>query len=189
MSPDLEGVAYQGESNSLRFVQATDSTCIWDMFGKKVKCLEFVPEKVLAPCEQFRNSIKRKRKSMKMSSLEKCKAVLYYVPIVSRAGTDIQAALQDLDKYGDKYIALVVLHHTFDRELIIPDSSRNVNRDKTITVDCLFSEDEGLFKCRQNDKAISKVAEWLWEVKHEKQQKQPKKKRSRSQRRQEERTA
>lgn len=63
--------------------------------------------------------------------------------------------------FTDKYIALVVLHHTFDRELIIPDSSRTVTRDKTFIVDCLFSEDEGLFSCHKNGEAIKNVAEWL----------------------------
>ncbi|XP_047665389.1 trichohyalin-like isoform X2 [Tachysurus fulvidraco] len=132
---------------------------------KKVKCYEVIPAKLQAPCEQFRKELKRIRKSMKMSTEDKCKAVLYYVPIVSRAGTDIEAALQKLNSFGDKYIALVVLHHTFDRELITPDSSRTVTRDKTIIVDCLFSEDEGLFSCRKNDEAIKKVADWLRIVK------------------------
>ncbi|GAA6083274.1 trichohyalin-like isoform X2, partial [Tachysurus ichikawai] len=125
------------------------------------KCYEVVPAKVQAPCEQFTKELKKIRKSMKMSTEEECKAVLYYVPIVSRAGTDIEAALQKLNSFGDKYIALVVLHHTFDRELIIPDSSRTVTRDKTFIVDCLFSEDEGLFSCHKNGEAIKNVAEWL----------------------------
>ncbi|XP_060719712.1 interaptin-like [Tachysurus vachellii] len=141
---------------------------------KKVKCYEVIPPKVQAPCEQFTKELKKIRKSMKMSTEEECKAILYYVPIVSRAGTDIEAALQKLNSFGDKYIALVVLHHTFDRELITPDSSRTVTREKTFIVDCLFSEDEGLFSCRKNDEAIKKVAEWLKFVKHDKQD--PKKK-------------
>lgn len=69
-------------------------------FCKVLKCFEVVPEKVHEPCKQFRISINRIRKSMTMSSEDECKAVLYYVPIVSRIGTDIQAALQDLDRFG-----------------------------------------------------------------------------------------
>ncbi|KAK3527556.1 hypothetical protein QTP86_026644 [Hemibagrus guttatus] len=162
-SPDQEGVPYQSE----------------------IQCFEVVPERLCAPCEQFRKRIKEIRKSMAISTnLIECKAVLFYVPIVSRAGTDIGAALQELDKYKDKHIALVVLHHTFDRELIVPDSSRNVRRDKTITVDCLFSEDEGLFKCHRNDEAIKKVADWLHKVKHGKQSSSGKKKERGRQKRQ-----
>ncbi|XP_047665379.1 protein CROWDED NUCLEI 4-like [Tachysurus fulvidraco] len=143
---------------------------------KTVKCYEVIPPKVQAPCEQFTKKLKKIRKSMKMTPMEECKAVLYYVPIVSRAGTDIEAALQKLNSFGDKYIALVVLHHTFDRELITPDSSRTVTRDKTIIVDCLFSEDDGLFSCCKNDEAIKKVADWIKSVKHDKQNPKKKKK-------------
>ncbi|KAK2816582.1 hypothetical protein Q7C36_022853 [Tachysurus vachellii] len=142
----------------------------------KFKYYEVIPPKVQAPCEQFTKELKKIRKSMKMSTEEECKAILYYVPIVSRAGTDIEAALQKLNSFGDKYIALVVLHHTFDREHITPDSSRTVTREKTFIVDCLFSDDEGLFSCRKNDGAIKKVAEWLRFVKYEKQEPKKKKK-------------
>ncbi|XP_060719388.1 restin homolog isoform X1 [Tachysurus vachellii] len=143
---------------------------------KKVKCYEVIPPKVQAPCEQFTKELKKIRKSMKMSTEEKCKAVLYYVHNVSRAGTDIQTALQKLNSFGDKYIAIVMLHQTSDRELITPDSSRTVTREKTFIVDCLFSEDEGLFSCPKNDEAIKKVAHWLKIVKHDKQD--PKEKKS-----------
>ncbi|XP_047665347.1 restin homolog isoform X3 [Tachysurus fulvidraco] len=143
---------------------------------KKVKCYEVIPAKLQAPCEQFTKELKKIRKSMEMSTEEKCKAILYYVPYVSRAGTDIESALQKLNSFGDKYIALVVLHHTSDRELITPDSSRTVTREKTFVVDCLFSEDEGLLSCPMNDEAIKKVAEWLRFVKNDKQEPKKKKK-------------
>ncbi|MCJ8748838.1 hypothetical protein PDJAM_G00169350 [Pangasius djambal] len=101
---------------------------------------------------------------MKESTEEECKAILFYLPIVSRAGTDIEAALQKIVAFKGKYVALVVLHHTFDPETIVLDSSRAVNRDKTITVDCLFHEDKGLHRCRKNDEAVKKVAAWLHDV-------------------------
>ncbi|MCI4394661.1 hypothetical protein PGIGA_G00171060 [Pangasianodon gigas] len=101
---------------------------------------------------------------MERSTKEECKAILFYVPIVSRAGTDIEAALQKIDNFKDKYVALVVLHHTYDPESIALDSSRAVNSDKTITVDCLFHEDKGLLQCRKNDEAVKKVADWLHKV-------------------------
>lgn len=63
--------------------------------------------------------------------------------------------------FTDKYFALVVLHHTFNRECIVPESNRIVKRDKTIIVDCLFSEDEGLLRCHRNKEAIKVVADWL----------------------------
>ncbi|KAM9441434.1 uncharacterized protein Hap1MRO34_026441 isoform 2-T2 [Clarias gariepinus] len=104
----------------------------------------------------------------KTPNVEKSKVILFYVPIVTRPGIDIEAALQKLSGLEDKYVALVVLHHTFDRESVVPDSNRIVNREKTITVDCLFHEDEGLLKCQKNDDAVNKVAKWIYdEVKHQ----------------------
>lgn len=135
----------------------------------KVKYFQVVPEKVKLPPKQFTAKLQKERKSMKKSTKEDCKVVLFYLPIVSRAGTDIEAALQKLDGFEDKYIALVVLHHTYDPEITVPDSSRAVIRGKTIIVDCLFYEDKGLLQCRKNDEAVKKVADWLHSVKYQKQ--------------------
>lgn len=63
-----------------------------------------------------------------------------------------------------------MLHHTFDPESIIPDSSRAVNRENQenpenlLVVDCLFHEDKGLLHCPKNDEAVKKVADWLKDV-------------------------
>ncbi|XP_053086323.1 uncharacterized protein si:dkey-111e8.5 isoform X1 [Pangasianodon hypophthalmus] len=146
------------------------------MPGKKVvKYFEVIPENVQAPCKEFTGELKKIRKSMEKSTEEKCKAILFYVPIVSRAGTDIEAALQKVDKFKGKNVALVVLHHTYDPESIVLDSSRAVNREKTITVDCLFHEDKGLLQCHKNVEAVKKVADWLYDVKHKKQEQSEKK--------------
>ncbi|KAI5608297.1 hypothetical protein C0J50_6768, partial [Silurus asotus] len=117
------------------------------------------------------NYLKKQRKSMEMTDKADCKAVLFYQPIVSRAGTDIEGALQKIrNEYEDKYVALVVLHHTFDPECIVPDSKRVVNEqniqnnekpETCLVVDCLFHEDSGLLKCRKNNEAIKEVAKWL----------------------------
>lgn len=61
----------------------------------------------------------------------------------------------------------MVLHHTFDLECSVSDSSRAVSKDnaenpgKLFVVDCLFSEDKGLLQCHKNDEAVKKVADWL----------------------------
>ncbi|XP_057180179.1 uncharacterized protein LOC130547846 isoform X3 [Triplophysa rosa] len=90
--------------------------------------------------------------------------VLVFCPIVSRAGTDIEAALKIFtDSTASKLKVLVVLHHSFDLEKTVPDSSRCVNRTDILTVDCLFYEDTGLLKCQRNNDAIDKVVDWLIE--------------------------
>ncbi|XP_046695487.1 uncharacterized protein si:dkey-111e8.5 [Silurus meridionalis] len=149
--------------------------------GNKIRCFEVVPDNIKPSCEQFTNDLKKQRKSMEITDKADCKAVLFYQPIVSRAGTDIEGALQKIsNEYEEKYVALVVLHHTFDPECIVPDSKRAVNiqnnekPEKRLVVDCLFHEDSGLLKCRMNNEAKKEVAKWLREVKHKRNKKQQK---------------
>ncbi|KAG9281976.1 hypothetical protein AMEX_G561 [Astyanax mexicanus] len=98
----------------------------------------------------------------KVSTVAECDVILCFCPVVSRAGTDIEAALNKLDnESGNKPVVLVVLIHTLNPEDIVPDSSKSVNRENTLTVDCLFHEDQQLWKCNTNYDAIDKVTEYL----------------------------
>ncbi|KAM9396932.1 uncharacterized protein ACWYII_032479 isoform 7-T7 [Salvelinus alpinus] len=83
--------------------------------------------------------------------------IMAFCPIVSRAGTDIEAALQQIPTGKD--VILVVLHHTFNPDYTVPDSSRLVTRsDVILTVDCLFHESQrGLLDCPHNDAAVSVI--------------------------------
>ncbi|KAL7834411.1 hypothetical protein SRHO_G00286580 [Serrasalmus rhombeus] len=112
-----------------------------------MKCYKILPENVRQPWEQFENELLKRRRFLKEFPLDKCKVVLVFCPVVSRAETDVAAALDKLretDKGTDatgKAAVLVVLHHTFDPEHAVSDSSRDVARPNTLTVDCLFHED------------------------------------------------
>ncbi|CAB1342946.1 unnamed protein product, partial [Coregonus sp. 'balchen'] len=89
-------------------------------------------------------------------SLEESDVVMAFCPIVSRAGTDIEAALQQIP--AGKPVILVVLHHTFNRDYTVPDSRRLVTRgDVILTVDCLFHESQGLLKCHRNEEAVKEI--------------------------------
>ncbi|XP_053474274.1 uncharacterized protein LOC128603683 isoform X2 [Ictalurus furcatus] len=93
-----------------------------------------------------------------VSAVEESDFILVFCPVVSRAGTDIEAAVQKLHNISvTKPAFLVVLHHTFDPECVVPDSSRAVKRENTVTVDCLIHEDQGLLKCPKNDKSFATV--------------------------------
>ncbi|XP_038819113.1 cell surface glycoprotein 1-like [Salvelinus namaycush] len=97
-----------------------------------------------------------KRHLTEVTSLEESDVILAFCPIVSRAGTDVEAALQQIP--AGKPVILVVLHHTFDPDYTVPDSSRLVTRgDVILTVDCLFHESNGLPKCPRNEEAIRKI--------------------------------
>ncbi|XP_076866910.1 uncharacterized protein LOC143518355 [Brachyhypopomus gauderio] len=98
----------------------------------------------------------------KVSTVEKCDVILLFFPIVSLAGTEIEAVLKKLPETADsKPVVLVVLHHTFDPDYTIPDSSRSVTRENTTTVDCLFIKDQGLLDCVKNKEAFSRVSTWI----------------------------
>ncbi|KAL7830897.1 hypothetical protein SRHO_G00303990 [Serrasalmus rhombeus] len=95
--------------------------------------------------------------------VDKSDVIVAFVTIVSRAGTDIEAALQTIPV--SRPVVLVVLHHTFDPHFIVPDSSLNVSRSNVFTVDCLFHEDRGLLNCRHNTEALKETAEHLSAIK------------------------
>uniref|UniRef100_A0A673XVJ7 Uncharacterized protein n=1 Tax=Salmo trutta TaxID=8032 RepID=A0A673XVJ7_SALTR len=94
--------------------------------------------------------------------------IMAFCPIVSRAGTDIEAFYWLFLTYylilltAGKDVLLVVLHHTFNPDYTVPDSSRLVTRsDVILTVDCLFHESQGLLNCPRNDAAVSRVLKRL----------------------------
>ncbi|XP_055779531.1 uncharacterized protein LOC129855658 isoform X1 [Salvelinus fontinalis] len=86
---------------------------------------------------------------------EKSDVIITFCPIVSRAGTDIEAAMQKIPTA--KRVVLVVLHHTFNPDYTVPDSSRLVTRDDILTVDCLFHENQGLLDCPRNKEAVGTI--------------------------------
>ncbi|XP_063079738.1 uncharacterized protein LOC134469420 [Engraulis encrasicolus] len=84
-------------------------------------------------------------------SPEDSDVILAFCPIVSRVGTDIGAALNKIPEY--KPAVLVVFHHTFDKDYVIPNTGRFTTERRIPTVDCLFS-DSGLLATPQHDKAV-----------------------------------
>ncbi|XP_064781283.1 uncharacterized protein LOC135505942 isoform X2 [Oncorhynchus masou masou] len=93
-------------------------------------------------------------------SQEESDVLMAFCPIVSRAGTDIEAALQQIP--AGKPVILVVLHHTFNPDYTVPDNSRLVTRgDVILTVDCLFHESQGLLECHRNEAAVKEILKKL----------------------------
>uniref|UniRef100_A0A671L7X7 Si:dkey-58f10.14 n=1 Tax=Sinocyclocheilus anshuiensis TaxID=1608454 RepID=A0A671L7X7_9TELE len=96
------------------------------------------------------------------SSPRHCHFLLFFCPIISRAGTDIEAAVKYLNEVK---VIMVVFHHTLDPEKPILDSNRVITSEDISAVDCLF-DDTGLLSCQKNLNAISKIAK---DLKSEKQ--------------------
>uniref|UniRef100_A0A8C1ZC25 Uncharacterized protein n=1 Tax=Cyprinus carpio TaxID=7962 RepID=A0A8C1ZC25_CYPCA len=110
---------------------------------------------------QYKNNSLFKKKKNDTHSVDVCDVILVFCPIVSRAGTDIDAALNELNTCpASKSAIFVVFHLTFDPDKIVPDSSIYVIRRNTLTVNCLFSEDKGLLTCDMNEKALAKIVQY-----------------------------
>ncbi|KAG1958963.1 hypothetical protein F2P79_006874 [Pimephales promelas] len=110
--------------------------------------------------DEFMDSLRKKVSGLKeVYSSEQCQAMLFFCPIVSRAGTDIDAAMKHLDQFPclSVPIIMVILHSTFDPERIIPDSNNAIQRENTLAVDCLIFDNK-LLRCQKNDNAIVQTA-------------------------------
>ncbi|XP_026066534.1 uncharacterized protein LOC113048847 isoform X2 [Carassius auratus] len=130
---------------------------------EKVKVFSIFAGKIKSCQKEFFDILRNRTENLEEAhKVDESDIVLVFCPIVSRAGTDIDAALNNLTYPTDsKLTVLVVLHHTFDPEKTIPDSSRSIKRTDILTVDCLFYEDTGLLKCQKNSDAYDKTVNWL----------------------------
>ncbi|XP_047656175.1 uncharacterized protein LOC113660629 isoform X2 [Tachysurus fulvidraco] len=96
-------------------------------------------------------------------SMEQCDVIIAFVPILSRAGTDIQDALQMIPESHPA--VLVGLHHTFDPDHVAPDSGRNIDRSNIFSVDMLFYENMGMLNSYKNTKALEGTTKYLQKFK------------------------
>ncbi|KAL7838638.1 hypothetical protein AOLI_G00270420 [Acnodon oligacanthus] len=150
------------DSSSTQKEERVRRVAVMERFGKVKYSTIVTGETKNAHEDLIRNLHKHRPNLQKVSSLDECDVILVFCPVVSRAGTDIEAALKKLnDKSATKPAVLVVLHHTFDPDSTVPDSSRAVTRENTLTVDCLFHENKGLLQCRKTNTALEKITEHL----------------------------
>ncbi|XP_077949645.1 uncharacterized protein LOC120808266 isoform X2 [Gasterosteus aculeatus] len=107
------------------------------------------------------NYLKRIGK-VQVESYAKSDFLMVFCPVVSRVGTDIEAALSDNSVLTDgKPAVLVVMHHTFDPRHVVAESRRQVNDPRVwLTVDCLFYQNN-LLSCPLNDIMQKQVADFL----------------------------
>ncbi|CAB1340332.1 unnamed protein product, partial [Coregonus sp. 'balchen'] len=124
------------------------------------KFFTVVTGNTLGSHEELINRLTAKMNLTKVTSLEESDVILAFCSIVSWSGTDIEAALKQIP--AGKPVILVVLHHTFNSDYTVPDSSRLVTRgDVILTVDCLFHESKGLLECPRNEAAVKDILKKL----------------------------
>ncbi|XP_063078271.1 interferon-induced, double-stranded RNA-activated protein kinase-like [Engraulis encrasicolus] len=106
-----------------------------------------------------------------VKAVGECDIILGVCPIISRVGTEIEAAMkvfEDKCAATTKPFILLMLHHTLDRDYVVPDCSRYVGDCMSLTVHALFHEDHGLLKnCDVNTQAIHQTLEKLKEFRKE----------------------
>ncbi|XP_064779863.1 uncharacterized protein LOC135504876 [Oncorhynchus masou masou] len=105
--------------------------------------------------KDFLEQLTMQRDFTEVMTPEKSDVIITFCPIVSRAGTDIEAALQEIPT--GKRVVLVAMHHSFNPDCAVPDSSRVVTRGDILTVDCLFHEIQGLLDCPRNTEAVRTI--------------------------------
>lgn len=87
---------------------------------------------------------------------EHSQVIIVFCPVVSRAGTDVETALQNVSS-GAKPVILVMMHHSRNAQtspIVKPQCYHNV----VLVVNVFFHETvPGLLKCPQNDEAMLSV--------------------------------
>ncbi|KAG7470118.1 hypothetical protein MATL_G00136300 [Megalops atlanticus] len=91
--------------------------------------------------KEFLKCLRERGQLTEVQNVEECDVILVFCPISFWAENDINAALQKIP--DDKAAILAVMHHTFDPNYTVPESSRHVTRSDVATVDLLFHETRG----------------------------------------------
>ncbi|XP_062407217.1 uncharacterized protein LOC134098229 [Sardina pilchardus] len=135
-----------------------------DIECPSVRIHSIVPGSIKKHISTFKTSLVGSPNLTEVSSSKWSDVILAFCPIVSRVGTDIEAALKNIEDKSPsstKPAILVAMHHTFEPEYVIPDT-RRFGRDKGVhIVDCLFHEDSGLLKCKANQDAAEVIKRCL----------------------------
>uniref|UniRef100_A0A096M161 Uncharacterized protein n=1 Tax=Poecilia formosa TaxID=48698 RepID=A0A096M161_POEFO len=86
---------------------------------------------------------------------------IVFCPIVSRVGSDVEAAMQNMP--SNKKVVLVLMHHTRDPDYSTAGRSwSEVYRNVDLEVHVLFHESvPGLLTCSQNTNAVYQIQEYL----------------------------
>ncbi|XP_028858759.1 uncharacterized protein LOC114803404 [Denticeps clupeoides] len=129
-----------------------------------LQVLFIICEHAHACVDEIKNRLARDFQIMAVESVDACDVAMVFCINVSRLGTDIESILQRVP--GKKPTILVVLHHTFDHDYVIPSSRAFVQGRDIIVIDTLFYEDQGLLKCDRNNIALETMSAHLHRYGH-----------------------
>lgn len=92
--------------------------------------------------------------------------LLLFCPVVSRVGTDISNALEDI--LAGRKIILIVMHHIPNENLPLHTDSRGQIQSSRIlgSMDCRFSQTSGLYSSEMNAEAVRSASSMIQKQKH-----------------------
>ncbi|XP_072559228.1 uncharacterized protein [Paramormyrops kingsleyae] len=117
-----------------------------------------IPVHMLVSGETFRTHktfMQKLNLQIELCSAESSSVILVFCPVVSRIGTDMEAAMARVTE--DKPVILVFMHHCHHpshmTNITVQPSRSNIVQ----VVHCAFHESRGLLECKENEEAVDKV--------------------------------
>lgn len=123
-----------------------------------VKIYPHLAGNTLGSHEEILEKLKKKGATI-VKQPEKCDVTIVFCPIASRFETDIRSALSNMPEC--RKVILVAMHHTFDRNYMLPRNRQLDHPAVILLVDCLFFEKEGLLPCQCNKEAKKMICKKL----------------------------
>lgn len=118
--------------------------------------------------QQILNKVKSSWEPLNLvetQSSEDCQIVFVFCPIVSRTGTDVEAAMKTVP--GDKPVILVVMHHAHEAKHVATTGTWEDNFRIVKHFNVFYHERaNGLIRCRENDAAILGIQNELKNMKN-----------------------
>ncbi|XP_072558577.1 uncharacterized protein [Paramormyrops kingsleyae] len=125
---------------------------------KTLRNYSLVKVHVLVAGETFQaheTFIQKLKLQIEQHSVESSNVILVFCPVVSRIGTDMEAAMARVT--GNKPVILVFMHHCHHpshmTNITVQPSRSNIVQ----AVHCAFHETTGLLECQENEQAVKAV--------------------------------
>ncbi|XP_023687408.2 uncharacterized protein [Paramormyrops kingsleyae] len=129
---------------------------IYILTSSSVKLHMLVTGETFQTHETFMQKLKLQ---IELCSAERSNVILLFCPVVSRIGTDMEAAMARVTE--DKPVILVFMHHCHNPSQVTNIKVQPSRSNIVKIVHCAFHESQGLLQCRENEQAIAGVNSML----------------------------
>lgn len=139
---------------------------------KEMKVFLVITANTYGAHQQFLAQLNSQRsKVITTENLQLCDVILLFCPIVSRVGSDVEAAVKKIPDGASKPVVLILMHHTRKPDQVLDQ----IQWSKTFTclnlvVHVLYHETKnGLLQCPRNQDAVETLQSMSDRYAHEKQ--------------------